>query len=108
MTTTQNTESRIETIMNSDTMSEWINGVGTNAYGGGSSHQLYLDMDNDSLLISEQPTSQSWLQRNDGSLVRIASYSNPDSAECEPYDDWEANYRDELETTLQEAIDGQE
>lgn len=106
----QNTEisKRVNTIMDSDTMLEWLDSVGRNVYGGGSHFSLYLDLDDDSLMVDTQADSNSWRQRDDGSLVRIATYNNMDSEECEPYDDWEQNARLELEGAIYDAINGEQ
>lgn len=105
---TQANQARVDAIMNSDRMDEWIEGVGTNAYGGGTCYQLYLNLDNDSLLIHQEASSSSsdfgWFECTQTRLTKIAQYEDIDAEECEPYDDWEAHYRNELESEILEAI----
>lgn len=105
----QNTDiaQRIRKIMDSDTMCDWMGNVGTNAYGGGLHYSLYLDLDDDSLMVDCQADGNSWRQRDDGSLVRIAMYSNMSKEECEPYDGWEQNERIEIEGRIWDAISGE-
>lgn len=97
-------QARIGKIMGSAEMSEWVNGVGTNNYGCGQTYTLYLDTDNDTLFIDCQATSNTWLCREDGSLLSIATYSNPDDETCTPWDGWEESYRLDLERDLGRAL----
>ena len=94
------TKENIAEIMDSEKMAEWVCNVGTNAYGGGCCYQLYLDLHDHTLVVNYEVSSNSWLQRDDGSLTKIAQYENLCGDICEPYDGWEQWYREELEIDL--------
>ncbi|MDD2664396.1 MAG: hypothetical protein PHD19_11650 [Dechloromonas sp.] len=53
------------------TLQQYFAGLASCDYYDGLSHQLYLDLDDNSLLINTEASDNSWLQRDDGSLVLI-------------------------------------
>jgi hypothetical protein len=76
MAKTQKQE-RVDAVMRSqsDVLEEYFAGIASGEYYDGSSWQLYLDLDDGSLMIHQEVSSQSWLQREDGSLVQLAEVS---------------------------------
>lgn len=87
MTTTEN---RIEKIMekNSAVLEEFFIGIASCNYYDGRSHQLYLDLNDDTLMIHMEASDNSWLQRDDGSLVQVQRVSGYcDTPEDERYTD---------------------
>jgi hypothetical protein len=70
-------QERVDAVMHSqsDVLEEYFAGIASGEYYDGSSWQLYLDLDDDSLMIHQEVSSQSWLQRDDGSLARIDTVS---------------------------------
>lgn len=86
--TTQTANDIISTESNSSVLIEFFKGVASCDYYDGSSYQLYLDKDDNSLMINREASDQSWLQRDDGSLVQIHSVSGyADLPEDERYTD---------------------
>lgn len=65
----------IENIMsnpeNAAIMQEFFIGIASCDYYDGMSHQLYFDCDDNTLSIHTESSSNSWLQRDDGSLVQV-------------------------------------
>jgi hypothetical protein len=76
------------TADNQAVLTEFFKGVASCDYYDGMSYQLYIDLDDMSLSINQEVSDQSWLQRDDGSLVKIASVSGyTDTPEDERYTD---------------------
>jgi hypothetical protein len=73
-----------EAIMedNDATLREYFAGMMSGEYCDGQSHQLYLDLDDDSIVIITHESSTSWSQRKDGSLVQLDEFT----ASVYPYD----------------------
>jgi hypothetical protein len=74
---------------------EYFEGIVSNEYFDGASHQLYMDMDDMTFFISHEASDNSWLEREDGTLVRILTinaYANDEDEE--PYNDKECNLYD--------------
>lgn len=85
-----NTTTRVEQIMsaNEDVLYKFFVGFASCDYYDGTCYQLYLDLDDDTLSINQEASSNSWLQRDDGSLVQISSISGYcDTPEEERYTD---------------------
>lgn len=63
----------VEMLMakNEAVLEEFFIGCASCDYYDGQSHQLYLDRANDTMIISVQASDNSWLQRDDGSLIKI-------------------------------------
>lgn len=73
---------------NQDTLEEFFVGVASCEYYDGSSYQLYLDTDDWSLSIHHEASSNSWLQRDDGSMIQVHQVSGYcDIPEDERYTD---------------------
>lgn len=68
---------RADAIMdnNADILQAFFTGLASCDYYDGMSHQLYLDLDDDTLLDHLEASDQSWLQRDDGSMVRLLQVS---------------------------------
>lgn len=78
----------ISTAANEAVLVEWFSGIASCEYLDGSSYQLYLDLDDNTLSINQEASDQSWLQRDDGSLVMISKVSGySDTPEDERYTD---------------------
>ncbi len=56
---------------NESVLVEFFEGIASCNYYDGTSYQLYLDLDDSSLSIYQEASDQSWIQRDDGSLVQI-------------------------------------
>ena len=54
-----------------DTINEFFDGQATGAYYDGTCYRLYLDKSDNTLFIDHQPSDQTWMQRDDGSLAII-------------------------------------
>lgn len=83
-------------------------------YYDGSSHQLYLDLWDGSIFEHQEVSDQSWLQRDDGSLIQISRISGyADIPEDERYEDgcdlenygWSA-FLDQIEGRIEQALSG--
>lgn len=69
-------------------ITEYFAGIASHAYYDGMSHQLYLDTDDNTLSIHQAASSDSRLQRDDGSIVRVWEESGHcDIPEAERYVD---------------------
>jgi hypothetical protein len=68
---------RVDTIIekNESVLVEFFTGIASCDYYDGMSYQLYLDLDDDTLMIHQEASDQSWLQRDDGSLLQITRVS---------------------------------
>lgn len=72
---------------NAQVLEDFFKGLASCDYYDGLSHQLYLDLDDMTLSINTEASDQSWLQRDDGSLVQILRVSGyADTPEDERYD----------------------
>ncbi len=103
---------------NADVLGEFFAGLASCDYYDGTSYQLYLDLDDNTLFIHREASDQSWLQRDDGSLVqvlRVGGYC--DIPENERYDadrgddlndlgysEWMDEVRGKIETAISAAI----
>lgn len=73
---------------NQEILEEFFTGIASCEYYDGSCYRLQLDTDDDSLSIDREASTNTWLQRDDGSLVmiwQISGYS--DTPEAERYTD---------------------
>lgn len=110
MTTVQ---SIIDNADNQAALLAFFKGVASCDYYDGTSYQLYLDLRDGSIFENQEVSDQSWLQRDDGSLVRIASVSGYcDIPEEECYTDgcslsdygW-ADWLEEIEARIAQALE---
>lgn len=60
---------------NAGALEEFFAGCASGKYYDGLSYQLYLDTDDWSLSIHQEVSSNSWLQRDDGSLIQVHQVS---------------------------------
>jgi len=112
MTATQTANDIINTAENTTVLMEFFKGVASCDYYDGNSYQLCLDKDDNSLSIHQEASDQSWLQRDDGSLVQIHRVSGyADSPENERYTDGcdimdygYAEWIDMIEAKIAEAL----
>lgn len=110
MTQTTRLESILES--NEEVLAEFFTGIASCDYYDGMSYQLYLDLDDDTLSIHQEVSDQSWLQRDDGSLVKVLSVSGYcDIPEDERYSDGcdlndygQAEWLDEVSDRIAEII----
>ena len=65
----------LATADNQAILLEFFTGIASCDYYDGMSYQLYLDTDDNTLSIQQEVSSNSWLQRDDGSLVQIHAVS---------------------------------
>lgn len=78
----------MQNAANESVLAEFFAGIASCDYYDGMSHQLYLDLDDNQLQINVEASDQSWLQRDDGSLIQILSISGyADTPEAERYTD---------------------
>lgn len=107
---------RIDSIMdaNEDTLTEFFAGIASCDYYDGTSYQLYLDLDDDTLLIHQEVSDQSWLQRDNGSLIqvlRVSGYCDIPEDEryadgCDLSDYGQSDWLDQVRDRIAEAISG--
>ncbi len=78
MTTT--TKITAQEIIDNNTaiINEYFAGIASGEYYNGTCYQLYLDLDDGTLRINQEASTQSWLQRDDGSLVMLHRVSGYD------------------------------
>ena len=95
-------------------LTEYFIGTVSGEYYDGNSHQLYLDLDDDTLSIYTEASGNSWLQRDDLSLIQIAETSGSDdglSADERYTDDCDINdygyihWLDMIEDKIAERIE---
>lgn len=60
---------------NKNILCEFFAGIASDDYYDGNSHQLYLDLNDGKLSIHFEASSNSWLQRDDGSLIQVLEVS---------------------------------
>lgn len=109
MTTAQNI---IADAKNEAVLVEFFEGIASCDYYDGTAYQLYLDLDDNSLMINREASDQSWLQRDDGSLIKLTSVSGyADTPTDERYtDDCDLNdygygeWIDQIEASIEQAL----
>lgn len=102
----------ISNAKNEAVLVEFFEGIASCSYYDGTSYQLYLDRDDNTLSISQEASDQSWRQRDDGSLVmisKVSGYSDtPEderyTAECDLNDYGYGEWIDMIESKISEAI----
>lgn len=109
-----NTQTRVEQIMakNEAVLEQFFIGIASCDYYDGTCYQLYLDLDDDTLSINQEASSNSWMQRDDGSLVQVASVSGyTDTPEDERYTDecslsdyGYSEWLDEIQAKIEESL----
>lgn len=60
---------------NQDMLQSFFTGIASGDYYDGMSHQLYLDLDDGSLREITEASDNTWIQRDDGSIIQIARVS---------------------------------
>ncbi len=97
---------------NEQALMDWfICGV-DGSHWDGLSHQLYLDLDDNSIYQLTEASDQTWHQRDDGSLIQIdhhCGYGDIPDEElytdgCSIYDYGYQDYLDDIEQSISEAI----
>lgn len=102
----------IATESNQAILTEYFEGIASCSYYDGTSYQLYLDLDDNSLRIHQEASDQSWIQRDDGSLVQIhkvSGYCDIPAAErytdgCDIMDYGYADWIDNIEAAIAAAL----
>jgi len=92
---------------------EYFAGLASCNYYDGTSYQLYLDLDDNTLTIKHEVSDNTWSQRDDGSLIcllKTSGYADiPEedrySDGCDLYDYGYAEWLDEIEEILLEKLD---
>lgn len=87
-------------------------GIASCNYYDGMCYRLYLDLDDNSIMESVEASENTWMQRDDGSLVEIAracGYCDTPADErytdgCDLSDYGYAEWLDSLESTISDAI----
>ena len=100
----------IATESNQATLQKFFTGIASCDYYDGTSHQLYLDLDDNTLFISQEASDQSWKQRDDGSLIQVLQVSGYcDIPQDERYTDdcslFDYGYEEWLEMIEQKIAD---
>ena len=96
---------------NMSTVEEFFAGLASGEYYDGTSWQLYLYRDDDFLTIHREASDQSWLQREDGSLLLVLKVSGYDDRPLEERYNAEEHHladfglADWLDYTLVPALD---
>jgi hypothetical protein len=98
--------------INEKILTKWFIGGVDGSHWDGLSHQLYLDLDDNSIYQITEPSDNSWQQREDGSLVQIATHCGYDDTPedelytvgCSKYDYGYQDYLVEMEQLINEAI----
>ena len=93
-------------------LTEFFKGIASCDYYDGLSHQLYIDTDDNTLSINTEASDNSWLQRDDGSLIqvlRVSGYADTPEDErytdgCDINDYGYAEWIDQVETKIAEAL----
>lgn len=95
---------------NKGVLMEYFKGIASGDYYDGNDHQLYLDLDDNIISENTEASENSWLQRDDGSLVKIHSTQGycdlPDDelyneAESSIYDFGYSEFLEEIETIIE-------
>jgi hypothetical protein len=102
----------MDTAVNKAVLLEFFGGVASCSYYNGSTYQLYLDLNDNTLSIHHDVSNNSWIQRDDGSLLRIASvsgYTDVPTSErytdgCDIFDFGYADWLDQIERSIAQAI----
>jgi hypothetical protein len=116
MTTTARANEIVNSDANAPVLTEFFIGIASCDYYDGTCYQLYLDTDDDSLSISRQASSNSWMQRDDGSLVivcQISGYADTPESEryvdgCDINDYGYAEWLEQMEAKIVDALAEQE
>lgn len=103
----------MENEANQAILEEFFTGIASCDYYDGSSYQLYLDMDDLSFRESQEASSNTWMQRDDGSLAQIFQVSGYcDIPEDERYTDGcdlsdygYSEWLDQIREQVKEAIE---
>lgn len=108
---------RADLIMerNASTLQAFFVGLASCDYYDGMSHQLYLDTDDDSMLDHLEASDQSWLQRDDGSmmqLLRVSGYCDTPADErytddCDLNDYGYSDWLDQVRGLVSAALDAE-
>ena len=71
----------------------------------GNTHQLYLDLDDGSLRVNTEASTNSWLQRDEGGLVLLCQTCYPVGSDMgDACDDDRSEFDDEIERLVSEAL----
>lgn len=77
---------------------EYFEGLVSCNYYDGTSYQLYLDLDDNSLTIKHEVSDNTWSQRDDGSLICLLKTSGyADIPEAERYTVYDYGYTEWLD-----------
>jgi hypothetical protein len=101
---------------NEKVLREFFVGIASNNYYDGLSHQLYLDLNNNKIFIICEVSDNTWLQRDDGSLLLVAKvngYSDIPEEEwytegCDLYDYGYQEWLENIELTVEDILANQE
>jgi hypothetical protein len=104
----------IGTAVNQAVLIEFFEGIASCSYYDGLAYQLYLDTDDNTLSIHVEASNNSWLQRDDASLLRITSvsgYADIPADErytdgCDICDFGYTDWLDQIEQSIAQAIAG--
>lgn len=102
----------MSTAENEAVLSDYFKGIASCDYYDGSSYQLYLDLIDNTLTIHHEASDQSWIQRDDESLVmiyKVSGYSDtPEDErytdECDLNDYGFGEFADEIEEKISTAL----
>jgi len=98
---------------NQSILVEFFTGIASCDYYDGTCYQLYLDLDDDSLSIHREASDQSWIQRDDGSLIcihKVSGYCDiPENEryteDCDLNDYGYGEWIDMIEQKISQAIE---
>lgn len=86
--------------------------MASGTYYDGTSYQLYLDLNDGEIFENHEVSSNSWLERTDGSLIQILTVSGYDDTpedelyndECDISDYGFAEWLDEVESKIEKIL----
>jgi len=97
---------------NENVLVEFFTGIASCNFYDGLSHQLYLDLDDNTITIKTEASDNTWSQRDDGSLVcleKVSGYCDIPETErytqdCDLYDYGYSDWKDGLFDTIEARL----
>lgn len=98
---------------NESVLHKYFEGIASCNYYDGTSYQLYLDLDDNTMSIKQEISDNTWSQRDDGSLIcllKTSGYADiPEeerySDDCDLYDYGYAEWLDGIEEILLQRLE---
>lgn len=97
---------------NADTLNQFFIGIANGSQYDGTSYQLYLDLNDGQIVDNHEASDNSWLEREDGSLVQILTVSGYDDRpqdelyndDCDLLDYGYAEWLDYVEERIEDIL----